>query len=219
MKKKRATQPSAKLARRDSILDAADSLFETLGFDAVSMALVADRAGLAKGTPYRYFVSKEAVFLALFEREFDRWLIDLELAMTAVPAASISGVAAAMTETLAKQARLVQLLSILHAVLERNLDLASLQAFKRRQLAAQKYHGLLLESKLPFLQPGDGGRLFQRSLALAIGIAHQAYPAPQLRKLLAEPEFERLRVDFAEELENQLFLLIEGQRSHYAGHP
>ena len=55
-------------AYRELILDAADDLFREGEYERVKMSEIAEAAGVAKGTLYNYFDSKEAVFGALAER-------------------------------------------------------------------------------------------------------------------------------------------------------
>ena len=57
----------ARAARRDQIVAAALACFARTGYHATTMADVAAQAGVSKGTPYLYFDSKEALFLALHE--------------------------------------------------------------------------------------------------------------------------------------------------------
>lgn len=54
--------------RRTQILDAALRLWTRHGFDATSVEAVAREAGIAKGTIYLYFATKEALFAAAAER-------------------------------------------------------------------------------------------------------------------------------------------------------
>jgi TetR/AcrR family fatty acid metabolism transcriptional regulator len=58
---------ASRTARRASIVAAAVACFARLGYHATTMADVAAQAGVSKGTPYLYFPSKEALFLALHE--------------------------------------------------------------------------------------------------------------------------------------------------------
>jgi AcrR family transcriptional regulator len=53
---------------RRAILDAAEQVFGAHGFADAKMADIAKRAGLAAGTIYKHFESKEDVFGALLER-------------------------------------------------------------------------------------------------------------------------------------------------------
>lgn len=67
-KKSRCCSEEANLARREEILETATALFAEQGFsDAVTQAL-AERLGVGKGTIYRHFPSKRALFLAATDR-------------------------------------------------------------------------------------------------------------------------------------------------------
>jgi AcrR family transcriptional regulator len=51
---------------RDRLLAAARQLIEEGGYGAASVAAIADRAGVAAGTLYRHFASKEDLFVEVF---------------------------------------------------------------------------------------------------------------------------------------------------------
>ena len=56
-------------AQRGRILDAAQQCFIADGFHAAAMATIAERAGMSAGLIYRYFENKDAIVLAIIERE------------------------------------------------------------------------------------------------------------------------------------------------------
>jgi len=60
--------PGLEDRRREEILVAATSEFAQRGFPGTDLQLVADRLGVGKGTVYRYFDSKESLFLAAADR-------------------------------------------------------------------------------------------------------------------------------------------------------
>jgi AcrR family transcriptional regulator len=70
---KRARSDEQKLFRRQQIMTAATELFHDVGYDGFSMALLAERAGVVKGTLYLYFKTREEVFLALYDASLVRW--------------------------------------------------------------------------------------------------------------------------------------------------
>jgi AcrR family transcriptional regulator len=55
--------------RRARIVEAAREAFAGSGLDGASMAGIAASAGMAAGTLYNYYPSKEALLVAVFERE------------------------------------------------------------------------------------------------------------------------------------------------------
>lgn len=61
--------------RRREILDAATHLFRERGFDVATVQAIAGQAGVAAGTVYLYFPSKEAILVAIQE-DFEAGLLD-----------------------------------------------------------------------------------------------------------------------------------------------
>lgn len=62
------SRPSADIDKRQLILDAATKVFAERGFFASQVADIARRAGIAAGTVYLYFRSKDEVLTSLFDR-------------------------------------------------------------------------------------------------------------------------------------------------------
>jgi AcrR family transcriptional regulator len=78
---------AARVARRGQIIAAALACFARAGYHATTMADVAAQAGVSKGTPYLYFDSKEALFIALHE-QWDCGVADrVNAAIAALPVA------------------------------------------------------------------------------------------------------------------------------------
>jgi len=86
-KEPRAPAPSPRrerdrIRREAEILDAAEILFAERGFHGTAMSSIAERAGLATGTLYLYFRSKEELYQSLVDRKGEAHL-NLELAAAA----------------------------------------------------------------------------------------------------------------------------------------
>jgi AcrR family transcriptional regulator len=77
-----APRPDVSEERRAQILDAAISVFSRMGFNRARMEDVARESGLAKGTLYLYYRSKDALIRALLERIFAWGRRDLEASLT-----------------------------------------------------------------------------------------------------------------------------------------
>ena len=69
----RARKAEDKEGRRRLILGAARELWARATYATFNMAEVAERAGLAKGTVYIYFATKEALLLDLLHEELAGW--------------------------------------------------------------------------------------------------------------------------------------------------
>jgi AcrR family transcriptional regulator len=60
-------------ARVDALLDAAAEVVDEIGFDRLTTAMVAERAGASIGTVYRYFPDRIVLLQALRDRAIDRY--------------------------------------------------------------------------------------------------------------------------------------------------
>ena len=85
------------LDRRSQILDAAEQCFARAGFHRTTMQDVAGEAGMVPGNLYRYFPSKDALILALIER--DRAEIAADFADGSFTARQINGKALSLEMT------------------------------------------------------------------------------------------------------------------------
>jgi len=209
--KRRARSPEAKSARRAQILDAASALLEKVELDTVVMDEVARKAGVAKGTLYLYFRTKEELFLGLLERAFEAWFDELD-AQLAVGQGWIQASALADLVTAALAPRLLfrRLLALLGAVLEHNLQDDRALRFKWRIAGRLAMTGALLERRTVYLRPGDGARLLLHLQALAAGIQTLAEPAPPVRRILQAPGLDVMRMEFDREFRATARALLTG---------
>ena len=64
--RRRARTDEQKEERRLAILAAAEDHFAAVGFESFSMAVLAREVGIAKGTLYLYFATREEVLMVVF---------------------------------------------------------------------------------------------------------------------------------------------------------
>jgi AcrR family transcriptional regulator len=69
----RARSADQKALRRQAVLETAETYFLEVGYEAFSMSKLAKKTGLAKGTLYLYFQTREELFLTLYEQSLIRW--------------------------------------------------------------------------------------------------------------------------------------------------
>lgn len=121
-------------ANRTRILDAARALVFSGGFQAASMAAVAAKAGVATGTLYRYFASREALLLDVFRAISDVEMSRLEdiAAGPGLPAARLQDVVHGFASRAVRGAR--QTYSLLAEPLDGALAEERL-AYRRRHAA------------------------------------------------------------------------------------
>lgn len=77
----RSTDPLARQATSERLLRVAASEFAQVGFEQANINIIAERAGLGKGTIYLYFPSKQDLFLALLRAIAQRQLAAIRAAL------------------------------------------------------------------------------------------------------------------------------------------
>ena len=214
--KQRARKQEDKQARRDAILEVAATMLGRREFNSITMAEVARRCGLAKGTLYLYFGSKEELFLAALERELAAWFDALGAQLARGGAIDPDGFGRVVARSLRERDTLTDLLTILHSVLEHNIDPEAALAFKRMLRDKLVDGGAVLQRVLPQMPPGGGVRLLIRVHALVVGLRQMADPSPSVAEVLRREELAVLRVDFEAELAAAIAALIRGMATEPA---
>ncbi|RKG67942.1 TetR/AcrR family transcriptional regulator [Corallococcus sp. CA054B] len=206
----RARRDEDKEARRRELLDAARALFEATSFAEVKMADVAARTGLAKGTVFLYFPTKEALFLALLDDLLAAWFAKLNGRLAEAGTWTGHQLARAVAESLEGEETFTRLLARAQTVLEQNVAVAQAQAFKERVLVSMGTTAALLQARLPFLTPESAVQLIRHVHALMTGLRQMADIAPVAREVLTLPHMAPLRVDFTAELTAAITTLLRG---------
>ena len=204
----RARNPERKEERRQLLLGAARRLIAARPLQEIAIAEVAAEAGLAKGTVYLYFATKEELFLALTEDELWSWFAEVDARLESLRVSSPRHLAHVLVEALAARPMLPRLLSWLHTV-EQNLDEAAARRYKATVLERVALTGARLEALLT-LSPGEGARALLVLNALGVGLAQMAMPSPLIARLLDELQLAPLRVDFVPALERAFGDLLVG---------
>ena len=88
VRRRTSARPARGGDKRERILDAAVRVFAKKGFHATRVSEVAKAAGVADGTIYLYFKSKDELLVSLFEDRVDRLLAFLRTALPEAPTAS-----------------------------------------------------------------------------------------------------------------------------------
>ena len=214
--RQRARNDEDKRARRRAILDEAGALLAEHPYGRITMAQVAAASGLAKGTLYLYFRCKEALFLALLERELVAWFAVLRDRLGSLSSVSAHSLGDEFATSLEQRCLLSDLLVILHTILEHNVDPKAALAFKavlRDQLLAG---GATLEDAWPALPRGSGPGTLLRMYAMLIGLRQVASPPPVVADLLTAADMSMLRIDFGTELARSLRDLLHAA-AHFGG--
>jgi len=208
-KRRRAVLPEDKSERRAAIVRAAQELLARAPMGAFSVEELARRAGLAKGTVYLYFGTREEVLLAVHGDNASR-LFDAVGAALESPRASADVVARATIRFLRAEPGFLPLAATCRGMLENNVGEQAAVEFKLGLAARLVDLGARVERLFPGLARGAGVALLMNSYALMLGLWQMADPPACLRDALKRSDMRIFRIDFEKQLAAALLDLWEG---------
>ncbi|WP_349866306.1 TetR family transcriptional regulator [Leifsonia sp. WHRI 6310E] len=209
----RARSVEQRAQRREDILGAARAMLDDTRVADLSLNELARRVGLAKSNVLRYFESREAVLLDLYDREFREWLDALEERLAATPERTAGSLAAAVAETVAARPVLAELCASAPGILEHNISGEIARAYKRGMLTSAARLAALAEPWIGGEEPD--ALVFVGAVTLAIGgIWSSCRVSPGMAEAYAlDPELARYRLDFASSLRTGVAVVIRGLRA------
>ena len=116
--------------RREEIINACERLYQTMSFKEITIKEIGKVTSFSRPTIYNYFETKEEIFLALFEREYDRWNADLELILSRNENLTRKQLAEEIARSLQNREQLLKLLSMNNFDMEANSRRELLTSFK-----------------------------------------------------------------------------------------
>lgn len=200
---RRATDSEQKQRKRAAIIAAARELYSRASGELPSAAAIAERAGLAKGTVYLYFKSKEDIFLALVGDEFGAFLCELADGLRRLEAPGAAPTAGALIEHfvdayvqwLRRRPLLLDLASISHGASARGASIDELRAMKG---SLARNLGSLAESigRLSGAPQPVANDLLISTYALSVGLHQTLDYSAQEQAVLENAQFSALRPEF-----------------------
>lgn len=204
--RQRAIHSEDKHERHNAILDATERLLTRAPVRVANMAEVADEAGLAKGTVYLYFPSKDELLLALHERHVDDFFQALISLLGREAPVGIDEIMGLTQQLIVERSTFLPLATRCFSVLETEVPREVAMAFRERM--AQRLHAASvgLERHFPELPPGGGVTLLRHSYALIVGLWQMA--ANQQQSIAGTCQIDAL--DYPTELARALRALWNG---------
>lgn len=172
--RQRAIQAEDKEERNQALLDSAERLMLRSPDRVPSVAEVADDAGLAKGTVYLYFPSKEEMLLALHERNVGGFFRALIALLEGPGRVDFGGVLALTHAHIVEPPLFLPLASRCFGLMSQSIPDEAAIAFKQRMAERLQRAGAGLERHFPSLAPGEGLLLLRHSYALILGLWQMA---------------------------------------------
>lgn len=122
--------PERTAARKDEIIRACEKLYQTKSFKEITLKDIGNETSFSRPTIYNYFQTKEEIFLALYELEYERWNEDLETILAENEQLSKKEIAEKIAQSLEKRAQLLKLLAMNNYDMEESSREERLASFK-----------------------------------------------------------------------------------------
>ena len=206
---KRARRPEQIAVRRNSILQAAHSLFREKEYEKISLNEIARVAGINKANVYRYFSSKEEIFLAKFESEFNSFARSLIKNLSDLRAkSSAKRVCQIWLDTTLERPALLDLMPQLSLSLEKNSSVEKIVQFKRGLHEQMSDVVCEFVRVYPGLSVEQWGEVFEHAGSMMSGLWPQSNPGDSVVEAMTRLDLQPW--EFRPRMERVLLMLIQG---------
>ncbi len=199
-------------ARKEEIIRSCAALYETTGFNDITIRDIGAGTSFTRTSIYNYFQTKEEIFLALLQQEYQCWVQDLEELLRSSLPMDAAHFSDALAATLERRGCMLKLLSMNLYDIEGNCRLENLTAFKQVYKQALETLSRCLERFFPKMTAADIQEFLYAFFPFLFGIypytnatekqkqameqAHLDYPRYTISQI-ARPFIFRLLLSFA----------------------
>jgi AcrR family transcriptional regulator len=174
------------LARREEIIDACAKLYETMSFKEITLKEIGKVTSFNRTAIYNYFNTKEEIFLALMQREYERWSAELDEMVQGHEKMTRDELAQALAHSLEKRERLLKLLSMNHFDMEENSRYENLVEFKKAYGESIRAVGRCLDKFCPEMNDKDKEEFLYVYFPFMYGIYPYAVVTEKQRKAMED---------------------------------
>lgn len=173
-------------ARKEEIINACAELYETMNFKDVTLKDIGKKTSFTRTLIYYYFHTKEEIFLALLQQEYEAWIEELKMLLGSHEQMSVEQFADALAQSLERRHRLLKLMSMNHYDMEANSRMENLVAFKVAYGNAMKAVTRCLEKFFPQLSTFERQSFIYAFFPFMFGIYPYTVVTDKQREALAQ---------------------------------
>ena len=171
-------------ARRDEIINACAKLYETTCFKELTLKDIGKATSFTRTSIYNYFQTKEEIFLALLEREYDLWNDDLTAILEENETLSADEFADRLAHSLEKRERLLKLMSMNHYDMESSSRIENLTEFKCSYGKTLQLVTRCIEKFFPAMSAGEVRNFIYIFFPFMFGIYPYTYVTEKQREAM-----------------------------------
>ncbi len=122
--------PELTASRKEEIVNACEKLYQTMSFKEITIKDIGAVTSFTRTSIYNYFQTKEEIFLALMQREYERWADEMNTLAADNENMTANSFADAIAHSLESHEQLLKLLAMNHYDMEENSRPERLTEFK-----------------------------------------------------------------------------------------
>ena len=122
--------PERTAARKEEIISACEKLYQTMSFKDITLKEIGNETSFSRPTIYNYYHTKEEIFLALYEREYNRWNEELQSILEDNETLTKEQIVKKLASSIANREQLLKLLAMNNYDMEANSRSELLTSFK-----------------------------------------------------------------------------------------
>ena len=122
--------PELTASRKEEIVNACEKLYQTMSFKEITIKDIGAVTSFTRTSIYNYFQTKEEIFLALMQREYELWAEEMNELAKENETMTIEEFSSALAHSLEKHEQLLKLLAMNHYDMEENSRPERLTEFK-----------------------------------------------------------------------------------------
>ncbi|MBQ1467314.1 MAG: TetR family transcriptional regulator [Solobacterium sp.] len=162
--------PELIAGRREEIINACEKLYQTMSFKEITLKEIGNVVPFSRPTIYNYFQTKEEIFLALFEREYDRWNKDLTAILDGYEQMTRKELSEKIAASLAGREQLLKLLSMNNYDMEAESRQELLTSFKKSYGRSLELMNMLFQKYCPEMSEQEIRKLIYIFFPFMFGI-------------------------------------------------
>mgnify|MGYP001389457235 CR=1 FL=1 len=207
----RATTDKQKDLRKMEIFEATLRLFKMHGYENVSFNMIAKEACFTKSNMYRYFKSKEDIFLNIFGEMFKTWQKHYVLELRKLNEnESYAIFAKTWVDSYLKYPNFLDLIPLLFLSLERNSSYDQLLKFKVMSKDLLLQVAIETTTIYPSLEISRAFQLINSSFAITSNFWAANFQNESIRKIYEHDDFKFMKPNFEKDLTASIEIILRG---------
>lgn len=187
--------PELIAGRREEIINACEKLYQTMSFKEITLKEIGNELPFSRPTIYNYFETKEEIFLALFRREYERWIIDLDAIYNNNDSLAKEELASKIARSLADRPQLLKLIAMNIYDMEANSRIEQLTEFKRTYRRLIKTLEGIFDKFLVGRAEGEKKKLLYMFFSFVFGVYPMTNATEKQREAMKRAEIDFEQVD------------------------